>query len=127
MSYNVVVMGLTLRDLTISTTTIPQTNYDLQSTTLTPSSSYFRIDKMRFTVSSVATVLLAALQVASTTPLQTDQSLSADTSCGQSCTQASDCTGICSYCSMPAEDRWQCRDFDTMKIDAIDNPYWKRD
>ncbi|KAI1140077.1 hypothetical protein F5Y05DRAFT_305872 [Hypoxylon sp. FL0543] len=76
---------------------------------------------MKFTVSSVVSVLLAAVQVVSATPLQ------ADASCGKTCTEASDCTGTCNYCSKPAEDRWQCRDFDTMKIDSFEKPDWKRD
>ncbi|OTA54825.1 hypothetical protein K449DRAFT_439192 [Hypoxylon sp. EC38] len=35
---------------------------------------------------------------------------SVDATCGQFCAQQSDCTGTCSFCSTPAEYRWQCLD-----------------
>ncbi|KAI0095351.1 hypothetical protein F4776DRAFT_658807 [Hypoxylon sp. NC0597] len=44
------------------------------------------------------------------TPLLADSIFTTDATCGQFCVQQSDCTGTCSFCSTPAEYRWQCLD-----------------
>ncbi|KAI2462755.1 hypothetical protein F4781DRAFT_184031 [Annulohypoxylon bovei var. microspora] len=67
-----------------------------------------QIYSMRFTLAPFATLVLAALHVASATPLVADLTPFPDATCGQPCVQQSDCTGTCSFCSTPAEYRWQC-------------------
>ncbi|KAI0383353.1 hypothetical protein F5Y04DRAFT_33282 [Hypomontagnella monticulosa] len=63
---------------------------------------------MKLTIASLTTFVLAALHSASATPLLANTLFSPEATCNQPCVQQSDCTGTCSFCSTPAEYRWQC-------------------
>ncbi|KAI1394399.1 uncharacterized protein F4822DRAFT_424877 [Hypoxylon trugodes] len=65
---------------------------------------------MKFTLASLAPLLLVALRGALASPLLEGSLVGSDDTCGKTCSVQSDCSGTCSFCSTPAEYRWACKE-----------------
>ncbi|KAI1081420.1 hypothetical protein F5B20DRAFT_536014 [Whalleya microplaca] len=86
--------------------------------------------KMKFNISSLVYLLLASAHTTFATPLSivphsvqhrsvpfAASARAEDVACGQGCSTDADCSGTCSFCSTPAEYRWQCLEPALMRKD----------
>ncbi|KAH9991420.1 hypothetical protein F4779DRAFT_609609 [Xylariaceae sp. FL0662B] len=60
-----------------------------------------------YTVSAMPSVVISDGAQQRSVPF-TLSARAADAACGQGCSTQADCSGTCSFCSTPAEYRWQC-------------------